>query len=74
MIMGQMEVETNPRHVAFRVDQRRRCRAGNWQNLSSPVPPRCHEAQRRLWPLARAHERPGQKGCAARDLNPQPAD
>jgi hypothetical protein len=31
-------------------------------------------AQGRLWPSAREGKRPGQRGCAARDLNPQPAD
>ena len=30
--------------------------------------------RKRRWPSAHADERPGQWGCAARDLNPQPAD
>jgi hypothetical protein len=35
---------------------------------------RPHLGLRRLRPVAHADERPGQVGCAARDLNPQPAD
>jgi hypothetical protein len=32
------------------------------------------DPEKRTWPFAQRNERPGQQGCAARDLNPQPAD